>query len=69
MKKLVTVVALAACLSGCGAAGRLKAVGKAPKLSPTGETYATTEIEPSLGDPAAARRAAEGTQPAENQPQ
>jgi len=63
MKKLVTIVALAACLSGCGAAGRLKAVGKAPRLSPTGETYAI-EIEPSLGDAAAARRAAEGPAPA-----
>ena len=69
MKKLVTVVALAACLSGCGAAGRLKAVGKAPKLSPTGESYATTEIEPSLGDASSARRAAEGASPAANQPQ
>jgi flagellar L-ring protein precursor FlgH len=38
----------------------LKAVGKAPKLSPTGETYAS-EIEPSLGDSASARRAAEGS--------
>ena len=66
MKKLVTIVALAACLSGCGAAGRLKAVGKAPKLSPTGETYAS-EIEPSLGDAAAARRAAEGPAPGQVQ--
>ncbi|TFI57113.1 flagellar basal body L-ring protein FlgH [Sphingomonas parva] len=68
MKKLVTVLALAVCLSGCGAAGRLKAVGKAPKLSPTGETYAS-EIEPSLGDAAAARRAAEAPAPAYGQPQ
>ena len=63
MKKLVPVVALAVLLSGCGAAGRLKAVGKAPKMSPTGETYAS-EIEPSLGDAASARRAAEATAPA-----
>jgi flagellar L-ring protein FlgH len=68
MKKLLTVVALAACLSGCGAAGRLKAVGKAPQHSPTGETYAT-EIEPSLGDAASARRAAEGTPPTQGQAQ
>ena len=60
MKKLVSVLALAILLSGCGAAGRLKAVGKAPKLSPTGETYAS-EIEPSLGDAFSARRAAEAT--------
>ena len=66
MKKLVPVIALAVALSGCGAAGRLKAVGKAPKLSPTGETYAS-EIEPSLGDAAAARRAAEATPPGQPQ--
>ena len=36
MKKILSVLAIAALLSGCGAAGRLKAVGKAPGMSQTG---------------------------------
>jgi flagellar L-ring protein precursor FlgH len=54
MKKLVSALAITVLLSGCGAAGRLKNVGKAPKLSPTEQVYAG-EIEPSLGEVGSAR--------------
>jgi flagellar L-ring protein FlgH len=50
MRKIILAVALGATLSGCGAVGRLKAVGKAPQLSAI-DTIDTPEIEPSLSDP------------------
>jgi len=51
MKKLVVLVALGATLSGCGAVGRLKEVGKAPKLSAM-DPVDTPAFEPSLAAPA-----------------
>jgi flagellar L-ring protein precursor FlgH len=51
MRKLITAVAICATLSGCGAVGRLKQVGKAPKLSAIDPVDAP-EIEPSLSMPA-----------------
>ncbi|MEP9359776.1 flagellar basal body L-ring protein FlgH [Sphingomonas sp. KR3-1] len=51
MRKILLAVTIAATLSGCGAAGRLKAVGKAPKLSEI-QPIDTPEIEPSLAMPA-----------------
>ncbi len=51
MRKIILAVALTATLSGCGAVGRLKAVGKAPKLSEM-QPVDMPEIEPSLAMPA-----------------
>ncbi|NYT42122.1 flagellar basal body L-ring protein FlgH [Sphingomonas sp. R-74633] len=51
MRKIILAVAICATLSGCGAAGRLKAVGKAPKLSEI-QPIDAPEIEPSLAMPA-----------------
>ncbi|WP_213982635.1 flagellar basal body L-ring protein FlgH [Sphingomonas sp. dw_22] len=51
MRKVITAVAICATLSGCGAVGRLKQVGKAPKLSAI-DPIDTPEIEPSLSMPA-----------------
>jgi flagellar L-ring protein precursor FlgH len=51
MRKLITAVAICATLSGCGAVGRLKQVGKAPKLSAI-DPVDTPELEPSLAMPA-----------------
>lgn len=51
MRKIILAVALTATLSGCGAVGRLKAVGKAPKLSEI-QPVDAPEIEPSLAMPA-----------------
>jgi flagellar L-ring protein precursor FlgH len=51
MRKMILVVALGATLSGCGAAGRLKQVGKAPKLSEM-SPIDTPELEASLSAPA-----------------
>jgi flagellar L-ring protein FlgH len=51
MRKIVVLVALGATLSGCGSVGRLKQVGKAPKLSGI-EAVATPELEASLSAPA-----------------
>ncbi|WP_033921469.1 flagellar basal body L-ring protein FlgH [Sphingomonas sp. 37zxx] len=48
MKTVIPLVLLATVLSGCGAVGRLKAVGKAPRLSPA-EEMAMPSVEPSLG--------------------
>jgi len=50
MRKLITAVAICATLSGCGAVGRLKQVGKAPKLSAI-DPVDTPEIESSLSMP------------------
>ena len=61
MRKMILVVALGATLSGCGAAGRLKQVGKAPKLSEM-SPIDTPELEASLSAPAdRARRPGAGT--------
>ena len=54
MKKIASALTIALLLSGCGSVGRLKQVGKAPKLSATEEVYAG-EIEPSLGEFGSAR--------------
>lgn len=51
MRKVILVVALGATLSGCGAVGRLKQVGKAPKLSEMAPVEAP-ELEASLSAPA-----------------
>lgn len=51
MRKMISIVAMAATLSGCGAVGRLQAIGKAPKLSEM-QPVAAPEIEPSLSMPA-----------------
>lgn len=51
MRKIILAVALTATLSGCGAVGRLKAVGKAPKLSEI-QPVDMPEVEPSLAMPA-----------------
>ncbi|MBU3078663.1 flagellar basal body L-ring protein FlgH [Sphingomonas quercus] len=55
MKRMVSVVALACLLSGCGAVGRLQGVGKAPKMTAMDDPVAP-EIEPSLGLQGAAHR-------------
>ena len=67
MKKLVTIVAIAATLSGCGAVGRLSSVGKAPRLSAI-ETPDSPEIEPSLAMPADRTGRASAVSPAGAQP-
>lgn len=51
MKKLLTLAAMGLATSGCGVAGHLAAVGKAPPLSPT-EALDTPEFETSLAQPA-----------------
>lgn len=51
MRKILLAVAITASLSGCGAVGRLKTVGKAPKLS-TMEPVAAPDLEASLSAPA-----------------
>ena len=56
MKIIGPLAFVAATLSGCGAVGHLKAVGKAPKLSPADE-IAAPAIESSLGFQGAAYRA------------
>jgi len=70
MRKMVLVLALGATLSGCGAAGRLKQVGKAPKLSEM-SPIDTPELEASLSAPAdrARRPGAMGAQIAGQVPQ
>lgn len=50
MRQLILCATIALALSGCGAAGRLKQVGKPPKLSAM-ETVGVPEIEPSLAMP------------------
>ncbi|MHA6721091.1 flagellar basal body L-ring protein FlgH [Sphingomonas sp. RS6] len=51
MRNVVLAVTACAMLSGCGAVGRLKSVGKPPKLSAT-ETIDAPALEASLADPA-----------------
>jgi len=66
MKKLVAVLLIATTLSGCGVTGRLKSIGKAPKMS-AADHYDVPEIEPSLSVPSdrAGRMAAVPTAPAQ----
>ncbi|WP_404367688.1 flagellar basal body L-ring protein FlgH [Sphingomonas sp. MMS24-J45] len=56
MKKIVSIVALSVSLSGCGAVGHLKAIGKPPKMTAMEQTPSPV-IEPSLGMQGAANRA------------
>lgn len=51
MRKIILAAAICATLSGCGAVGRLKQVGKAPKLSEI-QPVEVAEVEPSLAMPA-----------------
>ncbi|WP_137865092.1 MULTISPECIES: flagellar basal body L-ring protein FlgH [unclassified Sphingomonas] len=51
MRKIILAMAICATLSGCGAVGRLKQVGKAPKLSEI-QPVEVAEVEPSLAMPA-----------------
>lgn len=55
MKRIVPLLLIVSTVSGCGAVGHLKAVGKAPKMSPAEQTIAPA-IEPSLGLQGAAYR-------------
>ncbi|MEE4452388.1 flagellar basal body L-ring protein FlgH [Novosphingobium resinovorum] len=52
----------ASLLAGCGSVGRLKNVGKAPKMSDPGAPVAP-RIEPSLGNHASGDRAPDGSDP------
>lgn len=56
MKKIVSLIALAGALSGCGAVGHLKAIGKAPKMTPM-EEGPSPSVEASLGLQGATNRA------------
>jgi flagellar L-ring protein precursor FlgH len=60
MKIVIPLVFVATALSGCGAVGHLKAVGKAPKMS-VAEDSPSPSVESSLGLQGAAHRA--GTPP------
>ncbi len=55
MKRFASLLIVTSLLSGCGAVGRLKAVGKAPKMSPA-EEIAAPSVETSLGLMGAANR-------------
>ncbi|MDV3457411.1 flagellar basal body L-ring protein FlgH [Sphingomonas sp. HF-S4] len=50
MRKIIILAALGATLSGCGAAGRLSQIGKAPKLSGI-DPIESPEVESSLAMP------------------
>lgn len=63
MRKVILALALGATLSGCGAVGRLKAVGKAPKLSQM-EPIDAPDLQPSLADPLDRSGRARPAQPA-----
>lgn len=56
MKKCISIVAVAALLSGCGTLDRLKNVGKAPAMSPA-DDFTAPAYEPSIAskDPARLR--------------
>ncbi|PTS74710.1 flagellar basal body L-ring protein [Sphingomonas sp. HMWF008] len=56
MKKTVSLLMLASALSGCGAVGHLKAIGKAPKMTPM-EQSPSPVVEASLGLQGAKNRA------------
>ncbi|GAA4217458.1 flagellar basal body L-ring protein FlgH [Sphingomonas endophytica] len=57
MRSTITLVTLAALLSGCGSIGRLRQIGKPPRMSTSDATGAPV-IEPSLGDQTYAHRGA-----------
>lgn len=57
MKYIVPIILAATMLSGCGAAGRLGNVGKAPRMSPAEEPVAP-RLEPSLGNQSTSGRVA-----------
>ncbi|MGU3315160.1 flagellar basal body L-ring protein FlgH [Sphingomonas sp. M6A6_1c] len=57
MRHIMTVVVAAALLGGCGTVGRLRDVGRAPRMSPA-EDVASPLLEPSLGNEGRAHRAA-----------
>lgn len=59
---LLLATALSTGLAGCGAVGRLAAVGKAPKMTPA-EQQSAPAVQPSLGDQAIAGRYAPGAAP------
>jgi flagellar L-ring protein precursor FlgH len=56
MKKIVSMTVLAGMLSGCGAVGHLKAVGKPPKMTAMEQTPSPV-VQPSLGLQGATNRA------------
>lgn len=57
MKPMISTLALALLLSGCGTVGRLSRVGKAPRMTPVEQPVAPA-FESSLGSQAAAHRTA-----------
>jgi len=56
MKRIMSALLVASLLSGCGSVGRLKNVGKAPRLTPMGDP-AAPPVEPSLADRGTVQRA------------
>src|SRR3954467_13318345 len=66
MRKMILLVALGATLSGCGATGRLKQVGKAPRLSGM-DPVSAPEVETSLAMPSDRAGRAAPTQPPQQQ--
>lgn len=66
MKRLIPLLVLVA-VSGCGTAGRLANIGRAPKLSPV-ELGSAPAIEPSLGIQGAAHRGAPHAMPEDPRP-
>jgi len=56
MKRIIPILLVATMLSGCGTVGRLKSVGKAPKMS-LAEEFNAPPVETSLGLQGAANRA------------
>ncbi|MFM9977370.1 MAG: flagellar basal body L-ring protein FlgH [Sphingomonadaceae bacterium] len=61
MRYTVPLMIVAAALSGCGTVGRLKAVGKAPAMTPA-DAFPAPAVEPSLGMQGAARRTGDAGQ-------
>ncbi|QJU57441.1 flagellar basal body L-ring protein FlgH [Sphingomonas sp. AP4-R1] len=59
---LLAITALSATLGGCGAVGRLSAVGKAPKMTAS-EPATSPMVQPSLGEKSSAGRYAMGAAP------
>ena len=55
MKKTILLLLVASTLSGCGAVGRLKQVGKTPKMSPV-EEVSMPDLERSLGQAGGTQR-------------
>jgi flagellar L-ring protein FlgH len=59
MRRTFSVVMMACLLSGCGVAGRMNRIGKAPKMTAAADPIAPI-IEPSLGDQSSAHRNGDG---------